>query len=76
MHFKPKNWVGLVTGLIILIVAGGLLVAFVQHNAVTATVSNLNLRKGPGLTYAATAKVQKNSRLTISVEMECTVVGT
>jgi len=70
MHFKPKNWVGLVTGLIILIVAGGLLVAFVQHNAVTATVSNLNLRKGPGLTYAATAKVQKNSRLTIIGEKD------
>lgn len=65
MHFKPKNWIGLLTGLMILLVAGGLLWAFIQHNAVTATVSNLNLRKGPGLNYAVTAKVKKNSRLTI-----------
>ncbi|HIW71776.1 MAG TPA: N-acetylmuramoyl-L-alanine amidase [Candidatus Levilactobacillus faecigallinarum] len=70
MHFKPKNWIGLVTGLVILLVAGGLLWAFVQHNAVTATVSNLNLRKGPGLTYGVTAKVQKNSRLTIIGEKD------
>lgn len=65
MHFKLKNWPGLVTSLVILLVAGGLLWVFTQHNAVTATVSNLNLRNGPGLTYQATHKVKKNSRLTI-----------
>lgn len=70
MHFKPKNWVGLVTSLVILLVAGGLLAAFVQNNAVTATVSNLNLRQGPGLTYNVTAKVKKNSRLTIIGEKD------
>lgn len=68
MHFKPQNWVGLVTSLAILLVAGGLLFAFTQHNAVTATVSNLNLRDGPGLTYQVTHKVKKNSRLTILSE--------
>ncbi|WP_304053769.1 N-acetylmuramoyl-L-alanine amidase [Levilactobacillus namurensis] len=70
MHFKPKNWTGLVTSLIILLVAGGLLIAFVRNNAVTATVSNLNLRRGPGLTYAVTTKVAKNSRLTIIGEKD------
>lgn len=70
MHFKPKNWVGLVTSLIILLVAGGLLMAFVRNNAVTATVSNLNLRRGPGLTYGVTSKVAKNSRLTIIGEKD------
>lgn len=65
MHFKPRNWPGLVTGLVILIIAGGLLFTFIQHNSVTATVSNLNLRNGPGLTYSVTHKVKKNSRLTI-----------
>ncbi|MFC6274723.1 N-acetylmuramoyl-L-alanine amidase [Levilactobacillus tangyuanensis] len=68
MHFKPKNWVGLVTSLIILVIASGLLLAFIQHNAVTARVSNLNLRRGPGLNYAVTHKVEKNSRLTILSE--------
>ncbi|TGD18672.1 N-acetylmuramoyl-L-alanine amidase [Levilactobacillus suantsaiihabitans] len=70
MHFKPRNWPGLVTGLIILLIAGGLLYTFTQHNAVTATVSNLNLRNGPGLTYTVTHKVKKNSRLTILGEKD------
>lgn len=65
MHFKPRNWPGLVTGLVILLVAGGLLFAFIQHNSVIATVSNLNLRNGPGLTYTVTHKVKRHSRLTI-----------
>ncbi|RXI79615.1 N-acetylmuramoyl-L-alanine amidase [Levilactobacillus suantsaii] len=65
MHFKPKNWIGLIVSLIILIIAGGVLWAFIQHNAVTATVNNLRLREGPGLTYDVTTRVKKNSRLTI-----------
>ncbi|GEO68441.1 N-acetylmuramoyl-L-alanine amidase [Levilactobacillus acidifarinae] len=65
MQLKPKNWTGLIAGLIILLIAGGLLWTFTQRHAVTATVSNLNLRQGPGLNYTATHKVKKNSRLTI-----------
>ncbi|WP_125762798.1 N-acetylmuramoyl-L-alanine amidase [Levilactobacillus mulengensis] len=70
MHFKPRNWPGLVTGLIILLVAGGLIFAFIQHNSVIATVSNINLRNGPGLTYSVTHKVKKDSRLTILGEKD------
>lgn len=65
MHFKTRNWPGIVTGLAILLIAGGLLFSFTRNNSVTATVSNLNLRDGPGLTYKVTHKVKQNSRLTI-----------
>ncbi|MFD1550336.1 N-acetylmuramoyl-L-alanine amidase [Levilactobacillus fuyuanensis] len=65
MHFKPRNWPGIITALVILLVAGGLLFSFTRNNSVTATVSNLNLRNGPGLTYKTTYKIKRNSRLTI-----------
>lgn len=68
MHFKPRNWPGIVTGLAILLIAGGLLISFTRNNSVTATVRNLNLRDGPGLTYKVTHKVKPNSRLTILSE--------
>lgn len=70
MHFKPKNWTGLITSLAILLVAGGLLLAFTHHNSVTAPLTNLNLRDGPGLTYKVTHKVKKNTRLTILGEKD------
>lgn len=65
MPQKPKHWVGLITALIILLIAGGLLWTFTQRNTVTATISHLNLRQGPGLSYQVTHQVKKNSRLTI-----------
>lgn len=70
MHFKPRNWPGLITALVILLIAGGLLFSFTRNNSVTATVSNLNLRNGPGLTYKVTHKVKPNSRLTILGEKD------
>lgn len=70
MHFKPHNWPGIITALVILLVAGGLLFSFTRSNSVTATISNLNLRDGPGLTYKVTHKIEKNTRLTIIGEKD------
>ncbi|PWG00759.1 N-acetylmuramoyl-L-alanine amidase [Levilactobacillus bambusae] len=65
MSVKSFRWRGLTVCLILIAVFLGLLFGLLRQNSVVASVSDLNLRTGPGLTYRTTTQVKKNSRLTI-----------
>ncbi|WP_243677033.1 hypothetical protein [Secundilactobacillus collinoides] len=65
MNYLRKHWLPMVVVIAILIIGGGTILTTIWKNRLTVPMSNINVRKGPGISYQATGTLKKAQPCTL-----------
>lgn len=61
MNYLKKHWLPMAVTIAIMIIAGGTIFATIWKNRLTVPMSNINVRRGPGISYQSNGTLKKGS---------------